>query len=277
MAEIQLGGKRGVGRGTQVSDSRFEVLNSLEWRVKKFQSGYEQIIQSGQGGWRYPLARLIMEQIVARPLAANEHVHHKDDDTFNNRDENLELLEKGRHIAEHNRRNRSYARAEQAATKKRRANPDCGAYHNGHNRWAASYLGTYLGMFETRKEALACYRKALEEGIDAARVVRRDPDDENRGVYLQKSGRWRAQFCSKSLGTYDTKEEAIAIYREAVSEGPDALPAKRAALITKPRGIYQTASGRWIASFRGKSLGRYKTEAEALTAYRTAKEAHQCP
>lgn len=218
MANIPLGGWRGEGRFIQVSDHRLGALPTLEWRIKKFQHGYEQVIRAGSEGWRFPLARIIMAQIVNRSLLKTEHVHHRDEDPLNNTDENLLLMTKGQHIAEHNRRNRSYERAEQSATEKRRSDPGCGAYHNHKNRWSAYFLGKYLGMFPTQEEAAACYRKALEEGIDAARVVRRDPNNENRGLYLQPSGRWQARFRARSLGTYDTKDEAIAAYRKAVAD-----------------------------------------------------------
>lgn len=218
MAEIALGGKRGKGRSTQVSNERYEFLNEVGWRVKKFPSGYEQIIREGAGGWDYPLSRVVLELKLRRPLTSTEHAHHKNEDTFDNRDENLELLTKGEHRSAHNRLSRSHERAKRAATLKRRADPNCGAYESRKNRWSAFFQGTYLGMFPTQEEAIACYRKAVAEGIEAARVIRRDPHDENRGVRQRPSGRWQALFRCRSLGMYETKADAIDAYRQAVAD-----------------------------------------------------------
>lgn len=275
MAEIPLTGKRGVGRTTKLSADRYEAFFQVGWTVKRFPSGYEQVIRTGKGGWKIPLARLIMGQIVDRPLLSSEHVHHKNHDTLDNRDENLLLLTKGEHIAEHNRENRSYERAEQAATQKARANPKAGAYHNGYNRWTAYFKGKYLGMFKTQEEAIACYRKAVSEGVHAARVIIRDPNDENRGVFLRSSGRWEARFKSISLGTCDTKEEAIMRHRKAVAEGIDAARRLERTPDDPNRGLFQTPSGRFRACYNKKYLGLYDTREEARAVYLAARAAHE--
>lgn len=276
MAQIPLIGKRGAGRATLVSDERQVELGVLNWAVKKFPGGYEQVIRNGRHGWKVSLARMIMSQMVQRELFSYEHVHHKNHDTLDNRDENLLLLTKGEHIAEHNRENRSYERAEKAATEKARSNPNAGAYQNRNGTWSAYFLGTYLGRFQTQEEAVACYRRAIEVGVDAARVSTRPKNrTADSGAYLQKSGRWRAQFRAQSLGLYDTKEEAITAYRKAVEEGVAAVRKLERTPDDPNRGVLLTPSGRWSASYNKKYLGRYDTKEEARAAYLAERAAHE--
>lgn len=47
------------------------------------------------------LHRHLMEQQLGRPLAAGEHVHHKNGDRYDNRIENLEVLSCAEHMHEH--------------------------------------------------------------------------------------------------------------------------------------------------------------------------------
>lgn len=47
------------------------------------------------------LHRHLMEQHLGRPLAAGEHVHHKNGDRYDNRIENLEVLSCAEHMHEH--------------------------------------------------------------------------------------------------------------------------------------------------------------------------------
>jgi hypothetical protein len=47
------------------------------------------------------LHRHLMEQQLGRPLAAGEHVHHKNGDRYDNRLENLEVLSCAEHMHEH--------------------------------------------------------------------------------------------------------------------------------------------------------------------------------
>lgn len=195
MAEIALGGKRGKGRFTQVSDDRYEFLNEVGWRVKKFPSGYEQIIREGAGGGEYPLNRVVLTLMLGRPLLSTEHAHHKNEDTFDNRDENLELLTKGEHIAEHNRRNQSWKRACEAA----RQIPA--------ERRSEIARARRLAQTEEQRKA-----QSSQAGIKGP-AARRKPDS---GVRQRPSGRWTAQFNNKGVGTFDTKEDAIIAYRAAV-------------------------------------------------------------
>lgn len=45
--------------------------------------------------------RLVMEQILGRPLSRNEIVHHKDGNGHNNSPENLEVLTQAEHMQHH--------------------------------------------------------------------------------------------------------------------------------------------------------------------------------
>jgi hypothetical protein len=47
------------------------------------------------------LHRHIAEQLQGRPLARNEHVHHRNEDPWDNRPENLEVLTAQEHAAHH--------------------------------------------------------------------------------------------------------------------------------------------------------------------------------
>jgi hypothetical protein len=52
------------------------------------------------GIWEYE-HRVIMEEILNRPLSANEVIHHKDRNTLNNAPSNLEVLDRGIHMSNH--------------------------------------------------------------------------------------------------------------------------------------------------------------------------------
>ena len=49
-----------------------------------------------------------MEQYLGRKLETNEHVHHINGDPFDNRLENLEVIEAGEHLRFHNQKYSDY-------------------------------------------------------------------------------------------------------------------------------------------------------------------------
>jgi len=52
----------------------------------------------------YPMHRVVMENILGRPLRDDEDVHHKNEDKTDNRPENLEALSKSEHVKRHVRK-----------------------------------------------------------------------------------------------------------------------------------------------------------------------------
>ena len=49
----------------------------------------------------YPLHRVVAENKIGRPLQKNEHVHHIDENKYNNSPENLEVLTDSQHAKLH--------------------------------------------------------------------------------------------------------------------------------------------------------------------------------
>ncbi len=45
--------------------------------------------------------RLVMAESLGRPLLRSEHIHHKDEDTLNNRRKNLKIMLHGKHTTHH--------------------------------------------------------------------------------------------------------------------------------------------------------------------------------
>ena len=72
--------------------SRLTHCGSKVYRVIK--------VGKGQYGWARE-HRYVMEQLLGRKLARNEHVHHKDGNTLNNAPENLVVLSAADHNREH--------------------------------------------------------------------------------------------------------------------------------------------------------------------------------
>lgn len=63
--------------------------------------GYVRLWQRSQGKLRRE-HRIVMEQVIGRPLARNEEVHHRNGDKSDNRPENLEILSSAEHRRLHN-------------------------------------------------------------------------------------------------------------------------------------------------------------------------------
>jgi len=59
--------------------------------------------------WPYE-HRVIAEQMIGRKLASYEHVHHKNNDTLDNRPENLEIMLDAEHVKLHNSINGKWSR-----------------------------------------------------------------------------------------------------------------------------------------------------------------------
>ena len=66
-----------------------------------YPGGYIYVLHDGR---RSPLHRLVMQEILGRPLLRSEHVHHLDGNPQNNRPENLRVLDAGEHSSKHNRK-----------------------------------------------------------------------------------------------------------------------------------------------------------------------------
>lgn len=61
---------------------------------------YYVIKVADKGKWPYE-HRIVMSQMIGRSLTDNEHVHHRNHDTLDNRPDNLELLTAGAHSRLH--------------------------------------------------------------------------------------------------------------------------------------------------------------------------------
>ena len=47
-------------------------------------------------------SRLVMAEYLGRPLLSTEHVHHKNEDTMDDRRRNLKIMMHGKHVSHHN-------------------------------------------------------------------------------------------------------------------------------------------------------------------------------
>jgi len=85
--------KRGDGRSVAYKSARY-IFN-----------GYVMVWDDSRG--RFSMEhRLVMEQVLGRQLATNEHVHHKNHDRADNRPTNLELLHQIDHCLLHGKNGR---------------------------------------------------------------------------------------------------------------------------------------------------------------------------
>ena len=135
---------------------------------------------------------------------------------------------------------------------------------------------TYAGTYSTREEAQ-----------EALREYTRDPENfvpnlfsrkhGTGSVYEERGGRWHANFNEKnkkrkSLGYYDTKEEAQNAC-DRFLEDPDGFVMPP--LLKRRNGtgrVCKAESGRFIAVYKGKHLGTFDTEAQAEAAILARKE-----
>ena len=96
-----------------------------------------QLVKIGPGrkGWRYE-HRMLMEWKLGRRLGRKEHVHHKNEDTLDNRIENLMLLTHSEHSKHHHtmdvsRWAKKFDRCQRCGTRAR--------WHVGHGLCTACY------------------------------------------------------------------------------------------------------------------------------------------
>jgi endogenous inhibitor of DNA gyrase (YacG/DUF329 family) len=70
-------------------------------RTKTFKNGYKvNIVKCEDGVWRKE-HRIIAERVIGRPLSSTEIVHHRNGNPVDNRPENLEPMNRKRHMALH--------------------------------------------------------------------------------------------------------------------------------------------------------------------------------
>jgi HNH endonuclease len=62
---------------------------------------YRLVKTTPRGRWKYE-HRVVMERIIGRSLKPYEHVHHKNEDTLDNRQENLQVMVNVDHVKHHN-------------------------------------------------------------------------------------------------------------------------------------------------------------------------------
>ncbi len=80
--------------------SGIAVERAGQWRPRGKYIGRD--AKCADGKWRTQLQhRFVVESQLGRPLAADEHVHHRDENKTNNDPVNLELLSKADHCREH--------------------------------------------------------------------------------------------------------------------------------------------------------------------------------
>lgn len=81
---------------------------SIEWTEKNQivdERGYVMVYMpehhSTKDGRYVYVHRLVMEEVLGRPLTENENIHHKNGDKSDNRPQNLEIMSNSEHMSKH--------------------------------------------------------------------------------------------------------------------------------------------------------------------------------
>lgn len=86
-------------RAVQKQAQKLGIKRYDEKKLYISTQGY--LIHEPVRGQKLLVHRLIMEQILERPLSPDEVVHHKDGNKLNNHPSNLELMTRSEHINHH--------------------------------------------------------------------------------------------------------------------------------------------------------------------------------
>ena len=114
------------------------------------------------------------------------------------------------------------------------------------------------GGFETREEAVEVLKKYTQDPENFTKVegtVRRNVGS----VYKNNTNKWAAAHRHNHLGVYDTQEEAEEVLNKYL-EDPEKVPVvkKRYGGVCKDH----TKGGKWMARYKSKFMGYYKTKEE---------------
>ncbi|MGP4073967.1 HNH endonuclease [Piscibacillus sp. B03] len=155
------------GFQTEISKNRLpEVIQS--GKVNKIQNNggdYYAVIGCDVG--KIPLHRFLKRHELALYEGFQEEtgysiqVHHKDEDTFNNTDDNLEVVTAKENVLLSRLKNSK-------------------GYKKRGNRFIVQFQGKHVGSFETKEEAIQVYQKTVTDELNRLEKIRID--------FLKKNG-----------------------------------------------------------------------------------------
>lgn len=85
------------------------LTDAILWKADKPVQSIKHVYMHGKyacvsiGKGKFHIHRLIKEFILKQTIPVNFHVHHKDGDKLNNMEDNLEVIEQGVHLSNHNK------------------------------------------------------------------------------------------------------------------------------------------------------------------------------